>query len=140
MTDNEIIKALKCCISTTTDKACVGCPFNKQKVCDKDQWALEKYAFDLINRQKAENSKLFKKIKQLKLQNNLMASERELHKIGASKLVLKIKTEAYKEFANLVIKRICEKVTAPTPNESYIVEQCNEQIYSLLKEMVGEEK
>lgn len=53
-TDEEIIKALECCISTTTEEACAGCPFNKQKLCDKDQWALDRYALDLINRQKAE--------------------------------------------------------------------------------------
>ena len=46
------------CISTTTAKACVGCPFNKQKLCDKDQWALESYALDLINRQRAEIERL----------------------------------------------------------------------------------
>lgn len=58
LTDEEIIKALECCISTTTEEACAGCPFNKQKLCDKDQWALERYALDLINRQKAEIEKM----------------------------------------------------------------------------------
>ena len=32
LTDEEIIKALECCISTTTEEACAGCPFNKQKL------------------------------------------------------------------------------------------------------------
>lgn len=57
-TDEEIIKALECCISTTTEEACAGCPFNKQKLCDKDQWALERYALDLISRQKAKIERL----------------------------------------------------------------------------------
>lgn len=57
-TDEEIIKALECCISTTTEEACAGCPFNKQKLCDKDQWALERYALDLINRQRTEIERL----------------------------------------------------------------------------------
>ena len=49
------------------------------------------------------------------------------------------KSKAYKEFADLSIKRICEQVSAPTPSESYIVERCNQEIYNLLKEMAGEE-
>ena len=50
-----------------------------------------------------------------------------------------IKAEAIKEFADLAIKSICEKVSAPTPSESYIVEKCNQVIDDLVKEMVGEE-
>lgn len=54
LTDKDVVEGLERCISTTTAEACEGCPFNKQKLCDKDQWALEKYALDLIKRQKAE--------------------------------------------------------------------------------------
>lgn len=54
LTDKDVVDGLERCISTTTDKACAGCPFNKQDLCDKDQWALERYALDLIKRQKAE--------------------------------------------------------------------------------------
>ncbi len=68
LADEEVIKALECCISTTTDRACVGCPFNKQKLCDKDQWVLERYALDLINRYKAEIERL-RTIASFKFQN-----------------------------------------------------------------------
>lgn len=54
LTDKDVVEGLERCISTTTAKACAGCPFNKQNLCDEDQWALEKYALDLIKRQKAE--------------------------------------------------------------------------------------
>ncbi len=41
-------------------------------------------------------------------------------------------------FADEAIKRICERVAAPTHLQSYIVERCNEEIHNLVKEMVGE--
>ena len=58
MTDEQIIRALECCASESSDKACNGCPFNEAKMCDKDRFALEKYTLSLINRQKAEIEKL----------------------------------------------------------------------------------
>lgn len=60
MTDNEIIKALECCASGTSSEACEGCPFNENDICDKESNATEKYALDLINRQKAEIERLQK--------------------------------------------------------------------------------
>lgn len=58
LTDEDVVEGLERCISTTTDKACAGCPFNKQNLCDIDQWALERYALDLIKRQKSEIERL----------------------------------------------------------------------------------
>ena len=58
-----VVEGLERCISTTTAEACVGCPFNKQKLCDKDQWTLERHALGLINRQKAEDDSAKAKIK-----------------------------------------------------------------------------
>ena len=43
--------------------------------------------------------------------------------------------DAVKDFGELAIKTICEKVCAPTPTESYIVEKCNETIDNLIKEI-----
>ena len=57
MTDNEIIKALECCVSSTGSEACNGCPFNVKDICEKDSNALAKFSLDLINRQKAEIKK-----------------------------------------------------------------------------------
>ncbi len=58
MTDNEIIKALECCASSTHSDACVFCPFNELKICEVESNGLEKRALDLINRQKAEIERL----------------------------------------------------------------------------------
>lgn len=56
LTYEDVVEGLERCISTTTAEACEGCPFNKQNLCNKDQWALEKYALDLIKRQAAKLS------------------------------------------------------------------------------------
>lgn len=60
LTDNEIIKALECCVSSISSDACNGCPFDEKGICDKDTQATERYALDLINRQKAEIERLQK--------------------------------------------------------------------------------
>lgn len=84
-------------------------------------------SINLINRQKAE----IERLKGSTIVNNIMESRR---------IRREAKSEAYKEFADLAIQDICEKVTAPTPSESYIAERCIEQIDNLLKDMIGEEK
>ena len=55
LTDNEIIKALECCVS---DGGCIstGCPMINE--CRIDIESAEKYALSLINRQKAELDRL----------------------------------------------------------------------------------
>ena len=54
MTDNEIIKALECCLDVSPS-TCKSCPLfnitNSTMVCSK---IATKFALDLINRQKAE--------------------------------------------------------------------------------------
>ena len=62
MTDNEIIKALECCSGTT----CKGCPFQERFGEDAPCPYLEKYALELINRQKAEIDILIRKKEALK--------------------------------------------------------------------------
>ena len=60
MTDNEIIKALECCLSGKDyDTACMKCPI--EPICESDDILL-KYALDLINSQKAEIERLKKNI------------------------------------------------------------------------------
>ncbi len=58
MTDNEIIKALECCSRGCSSEACIGCPFDEKELCIGAENALQIYALDLINRQKAEISDL----------------------------------------------------------------------------------
>ena len=54
MTDEDVVKALECCIDTDILKSCkeLGCPLKKH--CRKDVDALDKACLDLINRQKAD--------------------------------------------------------------------------------------
>ena len=56
MRDEQIIKALKCCSIDNHIGVCKECPFTD--VCDNDEQALQKYALDLINRQKARIKEL----------------------------------------------------------------------------------
>lgn len=66
MTDEQIVKALECCVSRTGCDACRGCPFNEDKLCDKDRFALEKHSLALIKRQQAEIDHLREATKKVK--------------------------------------------------------------------------
>ena len=82
MTDNEIIKALECCLSGKDyDTACMKCPI--EPICESDDILL-KYALDLINRQKAEIESLKHRKTELQIRNQELQHE---------------KSEAIKEFA-----------------------------------------
>jgi hypothetical protein len=59
MTDNEIIKALECCSDWENSNSCNECPFYEELDCATTD-RLDKYALDLINRQKAEIENLNK--------------------------------------------------------------------------------
>ena len=104
MTDNEIIKALECCVSSTSSEACEGCPFNEMEVCDSDHYALEKYTLSIINRQKAEIERLTKE-----------KEEQDQAIINALHRMEEIRSEAVKEFA----ERANEKL-------SYYLEKCGD--------------
>lgn len=106
LTDEDVVEGLERCISTTTDKACAGCPFNKQNLCDIDQWALEKYALNLINRQKAEIERLKSANDEKFCQWDMLAEKTKQHYAdlyNEAKDILK--SEAYKEFAEKLKKR-----------------------------------
>lgn len=75
MTDEQIIKALKCC--EYTDELCYMCPEIKDGECIQ---RLHTMALDLISRQKAEIERLLQKLQQTK-------------------------SEAIKEFAKFVIDK-----------------------------------
>lgn len=153
LTDEDVVEGLERCISTTNAKACAGCPFNKQNLCDKDQWALERYALDLIKRQRVEIERLKKRISGQKhalfeqqaytaeLQNeivklkdyneNLLAAN-----TGLSNEILEVKSEAYKEFAERI--RECCTSNDDLPTDVWL--SVTTDICCVLKEMVGEEE
>lgn len=120
LTDKEIIEGLERCISTTTDAACEGCPFNKQNLCDIDKWALEKYALNLINRQKTEIERLNKKVGEL---SDVLSDTIRIRYAEA-------KSEAYKEFAEKL-----KEEALPKCDWDDCVDV--EDIDKLLKEMIG---
>ena len=150
--NNEIIKALECC--KTGD--CDNCPFyGRKEDCEVE---LPEEALNLINRQQEE-------IERLQKANGLLKYLKEaVHRVeigGKEEIVdyvseeafqnaitkrinlmcnvQTVKAEAIKDFEDKAIKRICERVVAPTPTQSYIVERCNEEIHDLAKEMTQAE-
>ena len=86
MTDNEIIKALECCVKDTED--CYECPLQNKWSCDK---LLSKNALDLINRQKAEIDRLQGYNENLITANTALSNE-----------ILDIKSETIKEFVRKI--------------------------------------
>lgn len=141
LTDEDVVEGLERCISTTTDKACAGCPFNKQNLCDKDQWALERYALDLINRQKAENDSAKAKIEICaevierqgaeieRLKNRI--SEQKAYTAELQNRIVKLKDYNENLFA------------ANTSLSNGVLEfkaKFDDFIISLLKELVGEQE
>ena len=97
MTDNEIIKALEHCTSSTTSEACNGCPLFSTTVCTEMENGLMIYALNLINRQKAEIEELTKL-----LRSRHIAIE-HLEGVIVS-LPDEVRVEAIKEFAERLKK------------------------------------
>ena len=109
MTDNDIVKALECCIGDTDGKDCFGCPLYEIDDC---QAHLNLAALDLINSQQAE-------IERLKYNLKAVLDERADH------------SEAIKEFA----ERLKENSIATFSWNGVVLV---EEIDNLLKEMVGD--
>lgn len=133
MTDNEIIKALKCC---AIKNDCKGCYFDTHEAEDICAREVVKNAFDLINRQQAEND-------MIKIENQSLRSAAISYKIHYNKA----RAEAVREFAEKV-KEIKVKYSLPLFGlqtkdeiENYaddILIQIRDGIDNLVKEMVGD--
>lgn len=94
MTDNEIIKALECCMDEMGCKKGCPCfdPKSKSSHCTAiGDNGLEKLALDLINRQKAEIEGLSDLLKRHQRHTKSI-------RILTAETAKKIKAEAYKEF------------------------------------------
>lgn len=137
LTDEDVVEGLERCISTTTDKACAGCPFNKQNLCNKDQWALERYALDLIKRQKSEIERLKSANDEKFRQWDMLAEKTKTHYANLyNEAKDKLKAEAYKEFAEK-LKDAAMPYLRGGKYYEIITTRC---IDTLLKEMVGEQE
>lgn len=145
LTDEDVVEGLERCISTTTAGACVGCPFNKQKLCDKDQWALERHALGLINRQKSEIERLKSANDEKFRQWDMLAEKTKQHYADLyNEAKDKLKAEAYKEFAEELknILRNIPKWNVKKLNFNNVGFSYDDVFFSidnLLKEMLGEE-
>ena len=135
LTDNEIIKALECCIPQhNNNKTCEDCPLDTHRAKTDGLWCdtiLMQNALDLINRQKAEIFAL----------NARLEGSQEVNKI------LKAEIERLKEKYELVyqpkamvraeaIKAFAERLKGKLSFGKYIQP---DQIDNLVKEMLGEE-
>ena len=136
-TDEEIIKALE------------GSILNA-KGCDSKVWSIEIYklesAIDLINRQKSEIDRLKTENKIYIEANQVIGYQRdqrdkeidELQKQidGLDVRENKIKSEAYKEFAEKLENEINMRTSLSIEQDKNVIRI----IHNLLKETVGEEK
>ena len=121
MTDNEIMKALECCIEVD---ACHRCPYGAACLDDKYKSIIAKDALDLINRKGAEIERLQTELVATRYSENAFKEENR-------RLVKLRKVDAIKEFAERLKKKVVEYHCA----EVVFVES----IDNLLKEMEGED-
>ena len=122
MTDEMIIKALKCCLNV--DSKCGDCHFSFERHFCKN--ALLKQTLDLINRQKAEIE--ISKTKSFKQQ-----LKKELHRLT----VEEIKAEAIKDFAERLVHTLV--INNEENTEFFDFSYTLETIDNLVKEMIGEQ-
>lgn len=121
MTDNEIIKALECCV--LNKHICPHtCPMLKSKDCLE---SLRKYALDLITHQQDEIERLKETVDSF---------------TDIGKLYSEIKTEAYKEFAERVKEKIYTAHFGRGKNEFFVTTINPDDLDNLVKERVGDSK
>ena len=98
-TDEEVIKALKCCIKTDHFGDCFGndCPFVSEHGCRVGKETLYPYVLDLINRQKAE-------IERLTLELAGMRGAANLYKIHYENAKSEVAREIFAETEEAVAK------------------------------------
>lgn len=156
MTDNEIIKALECCISSSD---CKGCPsyIEKDDDCLGIKWLS---ILDLINRQKAEIERLsiLAKLGNMRandyrtMRDRALKAEKEVERL---KVELFDKTEQLNFIAIYKLKEFAERLNKEAEKVAIDREgdfvETNDKIYdtvanwckatsdNLLKEMVGED-
>lgn len=117
LTDNEIIKALKCCMNWHDKKDCAKCPMDENKnLCITE---LRRLSFDLINRLQAEIERL----------------KQTIEDKGGLILMEFSKAEAYKEFAERLLA--CYE---DFDEENEIITYLNlvTGVKDVLKELVGD--
>lgn len=132
MTDEQIVKALECCIESNIPEACNKCPLKRDNgnisECLEQK---EKLSLDLIKRQKEEIEESKTKIERLKQ----IIDEQDKEIIKLQKRIIfwredlnyqpeKIKSEAIWEFAERLKNKIwynpaCNRYRTITPDDIY---------------------
>ena len=109
-TDEQIIEALKHCVKDVYAhvECCSGCPMNNGE-CDRDLYAVEKYALDLINRHQDKITAKDVEINNLKneikrLQNKMRLQEHTIKKYefildDKQDLIDFLRTQLFKQLA-----------------------------------------
>lgn len=117
MTDNDIIKALKCCGIINDCKGCYFDTHESEDICARE---IVKNAFDLINRQLEE-------IERLKKYNIEVAHKNY--------------NDGIKEFAERLKENITKSINNYWNNNAngyYLAEDVLDEIDILVKEMIGD--
>ena len=148
-TDEEIVKALECCLCD--DSECLQC--QKKELCKIDCDELATKTIDLINRQKSEIERLKECPKCVYEYDGEVTEYCVQGACHNFKTVEQIKSEAYKEFAEKAKKEFLNlQYNAKTDRKNVKIEELKEQmdwllhtvaietVENLLKEMVGEEE
>ena len=99
MTDEQIIKALECCVKTEFISGCAKCEMFAFDCKD----ILIENALDLINRQAAEIEELKTEIERMENQNTLLL-KKKCKDINTARKI--IKSEAIKDFAERLKKEV----------------------------------
>ena len=131
-TDEQIKKALECCINWEAT-TCEKCPLDDE--CDNDGDTPLRNALDLINRQKAEIERLESLCEKIGIANDV-----KLERICVLQEDLETaKAEAIKEFAERLKKSAFDcDVSFGFGREHYTEAVTVFEIDNLVKEMVGE--
>lgn len=129
-TDEEIVKALECCLCDNSE--CLQC--QNKEVCKIECDELATKTLDLITRKTLEIDRLKVEIERLQKEVNLVSIQFQ----DLQEETDEIKSKAYKEFAN----KLEEKCGIFTPLGVNWIEEVKavrvSDIDKILKEMVGE--
>lgn len=125
LTDEEIIKALKCCSEHKAIR-CRECPLYSE--CDKDE--IELYALDLINRLQAKNEGLEVSLQAMRSAANGFKSAYERER--GSRIT------AIQEFAEMLKQTLV--INNEENTEIFDYDYTLETIDNLVKEMIGEQE
>ena len=134
MTDNEIIKALECCIGGYGVRNCDDCSMHGKAGCIE---VLPEFALDLIERQKSEIEKLKEENSSIRYCYETAKSYNEsIAKNCGEMCKSKAKSEAIKEFSERLENALnnCETI-GDRDNIAYITSDVHDIVNDLVKVM-----